>query len=237
MVPTLVLWDVDHTLIETRGVGRELYARAWPQGTGVPLRELASVDGRTEWNIIRETLQLHGLNAGKPAIDRVAAALAASYAGAREELATRGRALPGAAEALAAIAGLADTLQTVLTGNLRAVARIKLEAFDLDRYLDLRIGAYGDDAPDRAQLVDVARQRTRENRGATFDGQDVVLIGDTPHDIRAAITAGVRSLGVATGKASPAELQRAGATAVIDDLTDLGTVTAALTRTRQPRPV
>lgn len=57
----LVLWDIDHTLIDTRGVGRELWAQAFEEITGLPMREQAKIDGSTEPVILRETLQLHGL--------------------------------------------------------------------------------------------------------------------------------------------------------------------------------
>ena len=68
------------------------------------------------------------------------------------------RVLPGAGQTLAALAELPDFIQTVLTGNLRAVAETKLRVFDLDRFIDVEIGAYGDDESDRPKLVAVAQR-------------------------------------------------------------------------------
>jgi phosphoglycolate phosphatase-like HAD superfamily hydrolase len=105
--------------------------------------------------------------------------------------------------------------QTVLTGNLREVARIKLEVFGLDTFLDLEAGAYGNDHHERTELVAIAQQRASDRTGIEFGVDATVLIGDTPHDVAAGLTAGVRVIGVATGKTSLDELREAGATWVV----------------------
>ncbi|MGH3828363.1 MAG: HAD family hydrolase, partial [Pseudonocardiaceae bacterium] len=139
----LVLWDVDHTLIETRGVGRAIYERAFPAATGTPLTTLASISGRTELDIMAESLRLNNITPTEETITRLARALVRGYQDARDELRRVGRALPGAHDTLASLAHNPTVYQSVLTGNLRDVARIKLEVFDLDHYLDLDAGAYG----------------------------------------------------------------------------------------------
>jgi phosphoglycolate phosphatase len=55
-----------------------------------------------------------------------------------------------------------------------------------------------------------------------------VLIGDTPLDVAAARATGARSVGVATGTSSAAELAAADADAVLPDLTDTAAVLAAI---------
>ncbi|MGH3527206.1 MAG: HAD family hydrolase, partial [Pseudonocardiaceae bacterium] len=141
----LVLWDIDHTLIEMRGVGQAIYERVFPAVTGKPLRQLAEVAGRTELVIMHDTLQLHDIEPTEQMMRRLAAALVQAHDDARQELATTGRALPGAKETLAALAADLRVHQAVLSGNLRDVSRIKLEVFGLDSYLDLVSSAYGDD--------------------------------------------------------------------------------------------
>jgi phosphoglycolate phosphatase len=215
-----VLFDVDHTLIETRGVGREMYERVFPAVTGVAFRRLASVSGRTELDTIRETLDLHGVEPTDDAIRGLATALAEGYGAARGELAERGRALPGAEDVLARLAAEPAVHQGVLTGNLRDVARIKLEVFGLDQYLDLEASAYGDDSPERAALVAIAQRRATEQTGAKFDNEHTFLIGDTPKDVEAGLVAGVRVIAVASGKSSVQELRDAGAASAFADLTD-----------------
>lgn len=214
----LILWDVDHTLIETRGVGLAIYRRAFPAATGQPLEQLARVSGRTELDIMRETLRINGVEPTEEAVGELAAALVQGYEEARDELASTGRALPGAAETLATLADSFAYLQTVLTGNLREVARIKLEVFGLDPFRDLEAGAYGDDHPDRAELVAIAQQRAGERAASSFDNATTVLIGDTPNDVAAGREAGVRVVGVATGKTGREELREAGATWVVEEV-------------------
>ena len=85
----LVLWDVDHTLIETRGVGFAIYQRAFSAATGRPLVELAKVSGRTELDIMRETLRINGIEPTDEAVNALAAALTQGYEDARDELSSR----------------------------------------------------------------------------------------------------------------------------------------------------
>ncbi len=225
----LVLWDIDHTLIETRGVGRAIYERAFPAVTGKPLRKLAEVAGRTELVIMHDTLQLHDVEPTDEAMRRLAAALVQGHEDARAELATTGRVLPGAKKTLAALATDPRVHQAVLSGNLRDVSRIKLEVFGLDPYLDLASSAYGDDHTERPELVAIAQQRATERMAATFDNQHTVLIGDTPNDVEAALTAGVRIIAVASGKNNEAELTQAGAPDTVSDLTQTAAVVRLVT--------
>lgn len=219
-----MLWDIDHTLIETRGVGRAIYERAFPAATGKPLARLATIAGRTELDIMAESLKVNGLEATDQAVQKLADALVQGYTDARSELATTGRALPGAPETLARFAANPAIHQAILTGNLREVARIKLDVFDLAGFLDFDSSAFGDDHADRSELVQIARQRAEARTGAHFDNEQVVLIGDTPNDVRAALSAGVRVVGVATGKTDETELRQAGATRAVSTLADIPAV-------------
>jgi phosphoglycolate phosphatase len=214
----LVLWDVDHTLIETRGVGRAIYESAFPAATGRPLAKLAQISGRTELDIMSESLRVNGIEPTDEAVSALGQALIQGYEDARQELGRTGRALPGAHDTLTAVADNSSIYQSVLTGNLRDVARIKLEVFGLDSLLDLESGAYGDDNPERPKLVAIAQQRATERTGVTFDNNHTVLVGDTPKDVEAALTAGVRVIGVATGKTTVKELRAAGAETVLGGL-------------------
>lgn len=216
----LVLWDIDHTLLQSRGMGREMYERAVPAAIGQPFRQLADVSGRTELDIIAETLKLHGVEPTDTAIGKLANALIDSYEASRDEFALRARALPGAREALAALASEPSVHQGVLTGNLRAVARTKLVALGLEEFLDLETSSYGDDHADRAELVAIARERAAQHLDTQFGLDDIVLIGDTPRDVTAALDAGVRVIAVASGKSDVGALYAAGADRVLEDLSD-----------------
>src|SRR5918999_2357625 len=216
----LVLWDVDHTLLETRGLGFTLYQRAFHAATGKPLDKLAQVSGRTELDIMRETLRINGIDPIEQSVTKLATALIEEYDKARDELATTGRALPGAAATLNRLAADSRIHQGVLTGNLRQVARIKLEVFKLHSRLDLEASAYGDDHHDRAALVTIAQTRATQRLEVPFQNRNTVLIGDTPNNIHAALTAGVHAIAIPTGKSDANALHTAGATTIVNDLTD-----------------
>jgi phosphoglycolate phosphatase len=226
--PLLVLWDIDHTLIETRGVGAQVYAEAFTKVTGRPLEKMPELAGRTEPVIFREALKVNGIAPSEGIYDQFAAEQARAYAAHLDELRTRGRALPGAAKALRTLSERTDLVQSVLTGNTRPSSEIKLRAFDLDGYLDFDIGAYGTDDDARANLVDVARRRAQRVCGFKFDDSATVLIGDTPNDVAAARASGARIIAVATGNDSDEDLSDAGADTVLADLTDTPAVMAAI---------
>ena len=233
-----MLWDVDGTLLNAGGVGGDLYSVVFLQLFGRPLETTAPMAGRTDRAIILETLTLAGVPEPRRHVDPFIAGLAAQAPAVRTSVAARGRALPGAAAALAALAS-GRAHQSVLTGNVRAVAEVKLAALGLRDPLDLCIGAYGDDHEDRAELVHVARRRAaavHERSGvAGFRGPGTVVVGDTPLDIAAALAAGARAVGVATGPFSVAELRAAGADVVLSDLSDTRLVVEALLwRLRRP---
>jgi phosphoglycolate phosphatase-like HAD superfamily hydrolase len=168
------------------------------------------------------------------------AARAPALAGLARE---RVRALPGAEQAVAALGGLADgqtdgqarvgrrqasVVQSLLTGNIRPLAEVKLGALGLSGHLDLDAGAYGDAHEVRAELVPVARRNAALAYGGDFGGQATVLVGDTPFDIGAALATGARAVGVATGGFSVGELAASGAHAVLPDLADTDRVLAAI---------
>ena len=104
------------------------------------------------------------------------------------------------------------------TGNVAAVARTKLAVFGLGIHLDLEIGGYGSDCPDRATLIRTARQRAETKHGAGIPDKKVVVVGDTPNDIAGARANGVVAVGVATGRFGLADLRAAGADLVLPSL-------------------
>jgi len=209
----LVLWDIDHTLIDTRGVGRELSAAAFALTTGQPMREQARIDGITEPVIFRETARLHGITTNRSDFERFARALTHEHLKHISDLRERGHALPGAAAVLDALDAV-GVRQTVVSGNIRPVAEIKLQVFGPEDRILWDLGAYGDDNDVRAELVRLSLQRAQ----ATADS--AVLIGDTPADIEGAHTNGVRVIAVASGRSDQAALRNAGAETVLSDLRD-----------------
>ncbi|AJP02742.1 phosphoglycolate phosphatase [Streptomyces cyaneogriseus subsp. noncyanogenus] len=220
-MPELVLWDIDHTLMATGGLGRELWSEAFRQVTGVVMREQASVTGSTERVILRETARLHGIACDDGLFTRFADALGALHVRRAAELRERGHALPGAAAVLAALAE-GNVRQSVVTGNIRQAAEVKLGVYGLDTYLRLDDGAYAEDGEGRPELLRAALAHA----GVTPDR--AVFLGDTPADVAGGHEAGVRVVAVATGRAPAHELRDAGAETVLDSLTDTSRALAAI---------
>ncbi|MFE2430677.1 HAD family hydrolase [Streptomyces sp. NPDC059373] len=230
-MPLIVLWDIDHTLIDNAGVSKEIYAAAFTRLAGRPPARPARTEGRTDRLIIADMFLDHGLE--PPDWEDALSALEAAGAGREADLSQRGRVLPGVYGALKSVAEEDGMISSVLTGNIAANARVKLGAFGLDALLDLEVGAYGADSTDRAALVDVARSRIRAAYGLP-DGAPVVLIGDTPRDVDAALKTGSDIVAVASGVHSAAELQQAGASFVLADLSDVHALMDHLRRLTHP---
>jgi phosphoglycolate phosphatase-like HAD superfamily hydrolase len=211
----IVLWDIDHTLIDNAGVSKEIYSAAFERITDRSPAEPAVTEGRTDRLIMREMFRRNGVD--EPAWAEVEGALAGAGEGRLGLLRQRGSALLGVRDALKGAASRTGWVSSVLTGNIRANAQMKLSAFDLDVLVDLPVGAYGADAMERPQLVDVARRRIRRDRGMA-EGTPIVLIGDTPRDVEAALVAGAHIIAVASGVDAPSTLAAAGAAVVLPDL-------------------
>jgi phosphoglycolate phosphatase len=224
----LVLWDVDYTLLNASGLGNSLYEAVFKDLFGRELTAIAPKAGRTDRAILLDTLARAGVAEPRTHVDDFLAALASHAAAVDGSAHAYVRALPGAAAAIAVLAA-AGARQSVLTGNIRPLAALKLAAAGLGEHLDLDVGAYGDVHEIRAELVPVARQAARAAYGRDFGGFSTVLIGDTPLDVAAALATGARAVGVATGSFPAADLVAAGAHVVLPDLTDVSLVRAAVT--------
>ncbi|MFI9009603.1 HAD family hydrolase [Actinosynnema sp. NPDC053489] len=222
---TLVLWDIDLTLIDARGVGHAWYRTAFLAAAGRELVHVPSFPGRTEQAITRELLTAHAIEPTDEVVARLHAELVDVATRERDLLVARGRALPGAAAALRELAGRDDVVQSLVTGNLVEIARYKLAAFGLDEHLDFEIGGYGSVSEHRPALVLEAVRLATAKHAREFRA---VVIGDTPHDVDAALHHGAVAIGVATGRSSAAELREAGAHVVLDDLADTGAVVRAV---------
>ena len=240
-----MLWDVDFTLVNAAGVGRRLYQEAFSQVFARELPDVANeadMAGRTDRAIALDVLTLAGVADPRGQVAAFESALHRLAPGVRPMVAASAVALPGAAAALAALAGQPGVVQSVLTGNIRPLAEAKLAPLGLTGRLDLTVGAYGSEHEVRSELVHLARQRAAKAYGADFGGHATVLIGDTPLDVRAALDTGARAIAVATGQFSQADLAAAGhgappaAVAVLADLSDTAAVVAAVLNGRADSP-
>ncbi|MFG1881945.1 HAD family hydrolase [Micromonospora sp. NPDC049102] len=184
----LVIWDVDGTLIpaDLRWLTRAI-ARAYGLAESAVIFPDKKVHGYTDESIAIDTAIASGVDplAAEAGIPAFRQAIAAVMQEDRQELAEVQPPYPGAA---ASIAELHDRgfIQTVLTGNLRSAAEVKLHVAGLDEFLDLRIGGFGSDERDRFQLPAVVARRYSAIYGDQLDSARVIVIGDAPNDIACA---------------------------------------------------
>jgi phosphoglycolate phosphatase len=124
--------------------------------------------------------------------------------------------MPGVVELLNTLKTIDGCWLGLLTGNIEQGARIKLGAFDLNRYFP--VGAFGDDNEDRNGLLPIAVENLREMTDIDIPYSDCVVIGDTPKDVQCSKPFGATSIVVSTGPYSYASLLETGADYVLRDL-------------------
>lgn len=212
----LVLWDIDGTLI-TSGGGMRAFARALHNVFGInDLLDDIDPAGRTDRWIMRQIFAKSGLPATEENFTRLTEGYEKALPG--EMQIPGARLLPGVAVLLSAIRGLDNVGQGLLTGNLRAGARVKLASCGLWDYF--AFGAFADDAEHRNELGPLAVRRAEERHGAAFAPHRVWIVGDTPHDIECARAMGANSLAVATGRHTLEDLAAHHPTALLQNLAD-----------------
>lgn len=225
----LVLFDIDGTLVLTGGAGIRAMNRACEELVGHP-QALAGIPvaGRTDRIILTDVVARAGHALDDGLLERLRDRYISHL---REEIERPGRTqsfeslgprggvkavMPGIRELLDVLAPRDDVFLGLLTGNFQAGARIKLEHFDLWRYF--RCGAYGDDAADRNELVPFALERARRCGLPDLAPEDILVVGDTPHDVACARAVGATPVGVATGGFTVEQLRDSGADIVFQDL-------------------
>ena len=226
--PLLILWDIDHTLIENKGVNKEIYARTFELLAGRAAEYPAETEGRTEPEIISNMLLRHGIEPTVDHIRRMPLALEAATSEKAATLRQRGHELPGARSVLAELRSTPGIIQSVLSGNIKPNAHTKLSAFGLDEYIDFEVGGYGSDDEVRDNLVRIAQDRASSKYGVKFGKTTTVLIGDTPRDVWAGRNGGAYVIGVASGSDSVETLRDEGADVVFPDLRDTRAMVEAI---------
>jgi phosphoglycolate phosphatase len=218
------MWDIDYTLLRGGGVAARSWKTAFTEVTGVPWRDTPIFGGRTDLDICAEVFAAHGVTDCTP--ERFFARYVEIVDQVRHEFAEQGALMPGVREVLTRLGDDPGVVQTLVTGNVPEVAAAKVAAFGLSGSFDAEVGGYGTDDSVRATLVRRSLARAEQKYGERFRP---VVIGDTVHDVTAALANGAVAVAVATGATEAAELTAAGAHTVLTDLSDPEAAIAALT--------
>jgi len=201
----------------TGGAGQRAMARAFEELFAVSdaFRDIPMA-GRTDTWVLSNAAAAHGILPS--ALSAFQDAYLAHLERELEDPNPRKTMMPGIRRLLDTLASREDMYLALLTGNYEKAARLKLEHFDLWRYFSC--GAFADDAADRDSLLPKALERIRACGGPAVQPADVIVVGDTPHDVACALAAGARPVGVATGPFSVQQLRESGAETVFEDLSD-----------------
>ncbi len=195
---TLLLFDIDGTLIRSAGSGRAALERAFLSVYGIDNGfQTIQMMGRTDPGILSEALDQHGLTWKDDEVARFRKIYFNSLEEEIDQDREGKRICAGIPELLNRLSERTDAVLALLTGNWRQSSTIKLRHFGLDSYF--RFGAFGDDSPRREELVPVAVERFSKTFHSTPRQEDVYVIGDTPLDIHCAKPHGARTVAVATG--------------------------------------
>jgi phosphoglycolate phosphatase len=212
----LVLFDIDGTLVHTGGAGIKAFAKVFATEFNVPNGvEKIRFAGRTDVNLVREFFTMNRIEPSEANFRR----FFERYVFWLDQILHQSEttACSGVVEFMQALRTLPNPpLFGLLTGNIRLGAEIKLRHFDL--WKEFETGGFADDHEDRDQIAHAAFRRGARVLGSELRGEQVVVIGDTPLDIRCGRAIGAKVLAVATGGATLDELKRHQPDWAVEDL-------------------
>jgi phosphoglycolate phosphatase-like HAD superfamily hydrolase len=225
----IALFDIDGTLLWTRGAGRRAMERALTANMGRAGPREHRYDGKTDPQIVREAMRLEGFTDAD-----VEAQMEGVLTRYLTELHTEldrddhgVELLPGVLALLDALERRAGVVLGLLTGNLASGAQRKLRAVGVDP-ARFAVGAFGSDGEHRHDLPAIARDRASAHLGRPVPGDACVIIGDTPSDVACGRSIGARAIAVATGHYDIAALAACQPHSVFADLTDTDAVVRAI---------
>ncbi len=247
MNPThLVLFDIDGTLISTKRSAWEppfceSIEEAWMEEVKHmedSIKEVSKVrsnaykyrpGGKTDTQIIFELLE--GTRITEEEIFKMLPAIREKYLGRLRKVLGNPASIelkPGIRELLEGLSKRSEAVISLLTGNFEGGARIKLNAHGLHEFFTFETGAFGDFAKQRHELPQRAVEAAKKHTGRHFTGKNIVIIGDTPNDVRCGRHLNVRTIAVATSNYSMEDLKAENPDYLFKDLTETQRVISAI---------
>jgi len=227
----ICFWDIDGTLLLTGGAGQAAFARTLAADFGIPVIDAnVGFAGRSDKAIAMDLFGSHGIEPS----DSNWAKFCTGYLHRLEQalVERRGSVLPGVLSLLEALAERGDVAVGLLTGNIREGARRKLSHFGLWHWFPF--GGFGDEHMERCDIaaaaVSAAQLHLNRHAGISTNGacgnQRIVVIGDTPHDVRCGRSIGAQCVGVSTGNTSATMLLASQPDVFVESLEDAGPILA-----------
>ncbi len=214
----LLLFDIDGTLLKPILAGRKHIEQVLGELCNRPIStDGVLFSGRTDPQILTDTLALSGFTSTE--IENLLPLALKRYADHATYLPEEVESSDGVSELLKHLRKNRRVQLALLTGNIRKTAYRKLAAAQLDHLFPF--GAFGCDHADRSQLPAIAASRAMSYCGRSFMGENIVIIGDSVHDITCGQGIGALSVAVATGFTSYHDLKSAKPRVLLKDLTNI----------------
>ena len=215
----LVLFDIDGTLVHTGGAGTKAFSQTFSHVFGLHHgAERMKFAGRTDVSLVREFFQIHGV----PESSENFRKFFENYVFWLEHVIAQstGNECAGITRFILDLLALPQPpMLGLLTGNIQLGAEIKLRHFGLWDFFVM--GGFADDHEDRNHIAVAALQRGRRVLDPHLHPQEIVVIGDTPFDVKCGKFIGAKTLAVATGGSKYAELKPHGADWTVENLAQL----------------
>ena len=215
----LVLFDIDGTLVHTGGAGTAAFTKTFAKhfhlhhGT-----ERMKFAGRTDVSLVREFFRIHGQAESPENFELFFEHYVFWLQHILEQ--NGGETCRGVRQFLRDLQALPQSPALgLLTGNIQLGAEIKLRHFGL--WEIFQFGGFADDHEDRNHIAVAALARARRLLGKDLQPQEIVVIGDTPFDVRCGKFIGAKTLAVTTGGAKLEELNKHSADWAVEDLTQI----------------
>jgi phosphoglycolate phosphatase-like HAD superfamily hydrolase len=213
----VVLFDIDGTLIHTGGAGVKAFAKAFSSEFGVhDGTEKLKFAGRTDVSLVREFFGHNDIAQTPLNFER----FFETYLFWLRQIITQcnGGPVRGIPEYYDALTKTSQPpLIGLLTGNIKAGAEVKLRHYGW--WEKFAFGAFADDSEQRDEIAAAALKRGGEILGRSIAGDETLVIGDTPLDIRCGRAIGAKVLAVATGGATLDDLAAHKPDYLVKDLT------------------
>lgn len=210
--------DIDGTLVSTGGAGQAAFVVALDKDFGIPNATAAGVSfaGRSDRAIAADLLRLHGLEPTAEVWQQFREAYVLRLAEVLPQYS--GRVLPGVVALLQRFDQRGDTALGLITGNIAQAAEHKLRHYELWDWF--HFGGFGDEHPDRNDIAATAVEKARSHLNGTAH-RELIVIGDTPHDVTCARSIGALAVAVPTGNTSIDVLRAAEPDVLVETLEDI----------------
>ena len=215
---TILLFDIDGTLLLSGGAGRVAMQRVMSEMFAAPSLPSLKVHGRTDHGIISELFEALQIEL----TDERRQQFTEAYHGELEiclPLCT-GRLMPAIEPLLNWLDQQANVRLGILTGNSRSAAKAKLQHFGLEQFFDFRLAGFGERFGDRNDVAQVAWEQCRSVMGNALRAEQIWVIGDTIRDVACARSIGAKVTAVATGGDTLETLEESQPDLLVSDLSD-----------------